>query len=176
MHRLNELADILNTGDVTCRSSLEIDVLLAGKYEAKDAFPSFGIVCMQPKLPTQNMRRRLLRSTSIDSTVVRRRAAFSSSSQAYYVEGSRGSSSEAGEKSKQRKSTNSEERPGTTGRSPFAVFVSVLREELQKSRELSVKLVHRKPACIAERCHDNADKTMSSSYKGKRVKRWTRKP
>lgn len=78
------------------------------------------------------------RSSSLFPAVrLGKRAAFSSSSYANYAEGSSGSGGEgAGQKKEQKKGSSSEERPGTAGRSPFAVFVSVLREELQKSREL----------------------------------------
>jgi import inner membrane translocase subunit TIM44 len=88
------------------------------------------------------MRRSLLQSTS---TLATRRgaskapatAAFSSTSRSRYPEAENQQKQQ--EKQQQKKQQRSED-TAQAGRSPFAVFVGVLREELQKSRELSADI------------------------------------
>ena len=79
------------------------------------------------------MRRALLETSKHTRTSLRtqsapRCASFSSTSRRPYAEAKNESKSDGKKKS--------EERPGTAGKSPFAVFVDVLREELQKSKDL----------------------------------------
>ena len=84
------------------------------------------------------MRRALLETSKHTRTSLRTQpvprcvtASFSSTSRRPYAEAKNDSKSEG-----KKKSSTDEGRPGTAGKSPFAVFVEVLREELQKSKDL----------------------------------------
>jgi hypothetical protein len=125
---------------------------------------SFRAGARRPLPRTHNFAASSLQKPREASWTTATSRAFSSSSRVWAEE--TGSSDDKKQKSK---SSSSNEDRGQAGKSPFSVFVDVLREELQKSREMNenIKVLQGETSKAMD---SEAMKKMKAAYEKARVR------
>lgn len=98
--------------------------------------------------------------------------AFSSSSRTCYAE-AEGSEGQQQQQQQKKQKKKAEEDTGPVGKSPFSVFVDVLREELQKSREMNEN-IRQLQGETTKAMDSETMKKMKAAYEKARVSRYYR--